>query len=76
MSPQFEAVHNEAMKLTAEERLLLSEKLELSVLGLTEEEVEEAWIKEAERRTKEYEEGKAITYDVREVIQRLRSKLQ
>ncbi|MFA5834742.1 MAG: addiction module protein [Bacteroidota bacterium] len=76
MSPQYESVLSEAMKLSIEDRQLLAKKLELSVLGLTEQEVEMAWIKIAEQRLKEYEQGKIIAYDVNETIQRLRSKLK
>jgi len=76
MSPQYESVLSEAMKLSIEDRQLLAKNLELSVLGLTEQEVEMAWIKIAEQRLKEYEQGKIIAYDVNETIQRLRSKLK
>lgn len=76
MSSQYETVLSEAMKLPMEDRQMLAKRLELSLLGLSEKEIEDAWIKIAEERIKEYETGKIIAYDVHETIQRLRNQLK
>ena len=76
MSPQYESIFNEAMKLPLEDRQLLAKKLELSVLGISEKEIEDAWIKTAEDRLRQYEEGKVIAYSVNEAIERLRSQIK
>ena len=76
MSPEYESVLSNAMKLSLEDRQLLAKKLELSILGLTEKEIENAWINVAKQRLKEYAQGKIIAYDVNETIQRLRNTLK
>jgi len=76
MSPKYETVLSEAMKLSIEDRQMLAKRLELSVLGLSEKEIEDAWVKIAEQRIKEYETGKIVAYDVQETIQRLRNQLK
>lgn len=76
MSSQYETVLNETIKLSMEDWQILVKRLELSVLGLSEKEIEDAWVKIAEERIREYETGKIIAYDVKETIHRLRNQLK
>ncbi len=75
MSPQYENIFNEAMKLPLEDQQLLAKRLELSIFGLSEKEIEDAWIKTADERLQQYEEGKITAWSVNETIERLRRPL-
>ena len=76
MSPKYESVHNDAMKLPPKKREMLAEQLEISVLGLSEEERIHAWAKLADKRYRDYNERKAVVLEVNDVIEeaRIRTK--
>lgn len=74
MTVSFHQVASEAMKLSAEERMNLAEKLWISVE--TPAEVEAAWDAEIERRVQQLDAGEVDTVSMDVVIAELRAKLQ
>ena len=74
MSTQLEEVEAEALKLTAEERAHLADRL---LASLSEDaEVEDAWAIEVERRVAEIESGRVQMTPADEVIARARESLK
>jgi hypothetical protein len=74
MTTQFKTIREQAMKLAPQERQLLAEKLELSLLGLTQKELERAWAEVADTRYKEYKAGKSSVRSVSDVVADARTK--
>ena len=66
----------EALKLSAYDRALLAERLINSLESEDDTDVEKLWAEEAERRYKEYKEGKVKVRPAAEVIGEAFSKLQ
>lgn len=62
-----------ARKLSVDDRMLLAEKLMISVHSETDPEVEKAWAREAERRMQGIENGKVKTRDGYEVLKEARA---
>ncbi len=58
MSELLRKLEQEAQSLSKQERAFLADRLLSSLDGEVFNDVEEAWIAEAERRYKEYKEGK------------------
>jgi putative addiction module component (TIGR02574 family) len=52
-----EAIEREALQLDPAKRAQLAQKLLLSLDALSETEIQEAWLDEAERRARELDEG-------------------
>ena len=73
MSTTFEALEAEVLKLTAADRSRLLERLIASLD--TDPEVEEAWEREADRRTAELESGSVTVVSGPAAVARLRAKL-
>jgi putative addiction module component (TIGR02574 family) len=74
MSTQLEVLEAEALKLTAEERARLADRL---IASLSEDaEVEEAWAVEVERRIAEIEAGRAKVVPAPDAIARAREALK
>jgi putative addiction module component (TIGR02574 family) len=74
MSSQIEVLEAEAMKLTAEERARLADRL---IASLSEDaQIEEAWAVEVERRIAEIEAGRATVIPAAEAIARARDALK
>jgi len=74
MSSQVEVLEAQAMKLTAEERARLADRL---IASLTENaEIEEAWTTEVERRIAEIEAGRAPVVPAADAIARARDALK
>jgi putative addiction module component (TIGR02574 family) len=74
MSTQVEVLEAEAMKLTAEERARLADRL---IASLSEDaEIEEAWAVEVERRIAEIEAGRAPVVPAADAIARARDALK
>lgn len=73
MSIDLELLEAEALKLTAEQRARLAERLIASLLGDTE--TEEAWATEVERRIVEIEAGRVKLVTATEAIARARAAL-
>ena len=59
MSELLKKLEHEAQSLSKQERAFLADRLLSSLDGDVLNDVEEAWIAEAERRYKEYKEGKS-----------------
>lgn len=74
MSSQLKIVEAEALKLTAEERVQLADRLIASLFDDTE--IEEAWASEVERRIEEIEDGRAKLIPAAEAIARARAALE
>ena len=74
MSSQLEAVEAQALKLTAEERAELADRLIASLFE--DSEIEEAWAVEVERRIAEIESGRAQTIPAAEAIARARAAIK
>jgi len=74
MSTQVEILEAEAMKLTAEERARLADRL---IASLSDDaEIEEAWAAEVERRIAEIEAGRARVVPAADAIARARDALK
>lgn len=74
MSSQVEVLEAEAMKLTAEERARLADRL---IASLSEDaQIEEAWAVEVERRIAEIEADRAAVVPAAQAIARARDALK
>ncbi len=65
----------EALKLSPEARAKLAHALLLSLDDLSQAEIEKLWLEEAERRLKEFREGKVRGIPAEEVFRRARARL-
>jgi putative addiction module component (TIGR02574 family) len=74
MSSQLETVEAQALKLTAEERARLADRLIASLFE--DHEIEEAWAAEVERRIEEVESGRATLIPAAEAIARARAAIE
>lgn len=74
MSSQLEAVEAQALKLAAEERAQLADRLIASLFE--DHEVEGAWAAEVERRIAEIESGRSKLIPAEEAIARARAALK
>ena len=75
MSRTLEEIGKEAFTLPLKDRAALAQHLLASLDEEPEEDVEELWYAEAERRYLEYREGKAQTSPAAEVFERVRRGL-
>ena len=74
MSSQLLAVESQALKLTAEERARLADRLIASLVE--DDEIEAAWAAEVERRIEEVESGRAQLVPAAKAIARARSAIK
>ena len=74
MDPQ--TVEHEALGLHPEDRAKLAQKLLLSLDTLSEEELEQAWLVEADRRARELDRGDVQPISADEVRRKARSLLR
>jgi putative addiction module component (TIGR02574 family) len=74
MTRTVEELRDEAMQLTDDERLVLGEHLLATVPP--EPGYEEAWTREIERRTRDFEEGRTTGIPAEEVFARLRRRFK
>ena len=74
MSSQLEAVQAQALKLPAEERALLADRLIASLFKS--DDVEKAWEAEVERRIAEIESGRAQLIPAADAIARARAAIK
>jgi putative addiction module component (TIGR02574 family) len=74
MSSQFDAIEAQALKLTAEERAQLADRLIGSIFE--DHEIEAAWAVEVERRVDEIESGRAKLIPAAESIARARAAIK
>lgn len=68
-------IENEALNLPLADRAKLAQRLLLSLEELSESEVEEAWLDEAERRALEIDEGLVQLVPAEEVSRKARELL-
>jgi putative addiction module component (TIGR02574 family) len=74
MSSQMKSVETEALKLSAQERAQLADRLITSLFE--DSEIETAWATEVERRIEEIENGRAKLVPAAEAIARARSAIE
>ena len=70
----FEDILNAALSLPPEARAMLVDRLVRSFDEPNQEEIDAAWAKEAERRSRDLDEGRLEAIDGELVLQRLRSR--
>ena len=74
MSSQFEMLEAQAFRLSPEERAQLADRL---IAGLFQDnEIEDAWAVEVERRIKEVEDGRAQLIPAADAIARARAAIE
>lgn len=66
-------VEQEALRLPPEERAKLAQKLLLSLETLSEEELDQAWLVEADRRARELDRGEVQPVPAEEVRRKARA---
>ncbi len=71
-----QSVENEALRLPPDDRANLAQKLILSLENLSEAELEQAWLVEADRRAREIDRGDVQPISAEEVRRRARSLLR
>jgi putative addiction module component (TIGR02574 family) len=69
-------VEHEALRLPPADRAKLAQKLLLSLDALSEEELEQAWLHEADRRARELDRGEVQPIPAEEVRQKARTLLR
>ena len=69
-------VEHEALRLSPEDRAKLAQKLLLSLDTLSEEEAEQAWLIEADRRARELDRGEVQPISADEVRRKARGLLR
>ena len=74
MSSQLEIIEAQALKLAAEERARLADRLIASLFE--DHEIEESWAAEVERRVAEIESGRAKVVPAAEAIARARAAIK
>ncbi|MBN2153784.1 MAG: addiction module protein [Candidatus Lokiarchaeota archaeon] len=75
MASKSEEIKKEALQLPVHERASLAVSLIRSLDEEGDPDTEAKWMEEAERRYREYQEGKARGIPADEVFQRIKSKL-
>ncbi|MDA0263449.1 MAG: addiction module protein [Chloroflexi bacterium] len=71
-----QTVEHEALQLPPEDRAKLAQKLLLSLDALSAEELEQAWLTEADRRARELERGDVQPISADEVRRKARELLR
>ena len=76
MSPQLMEFEAQALKLPPTDRAALAERLIASLDNLSEQQNEQLWIDEADRRYREYKSGKISARSAEEVLSGARNAIQ
>jgi putative addiction module component (TIGR02574 family) len=76
MAKTIEDIENEIRSLSADDRMHLLRDLIADLDGSMDEDVEKAWIEEAERRYKELKEGEVELIPAEEVFSKARARLK
>ena len=71
-----EELEAEALKLNPNSRARLAEKLLHSLEGVTDAEIERAWVDEAQRRDDEWDTGETSSKPAEEVLRDARSQVR
>ncbi|MFH1116607.1 MAG: addiction module protein [Pseudomonadota bacterium] len=72
----FETIRNEALDLPPDHRAKLARELILSLESLSEEEIEESWLVEADRRAREIDQRHVRLIPAEEVQRKARALLK
>ena len=75
MARSLPEIEKEVLQLPERERAVLAERLLHSLIPGDDVDAEEDWLREAERRYREYREGKIKSRPAEQVIQEARKKL-
>jgi len=76
MAKTIEDIENEIRSLSADDRMHLLRDLIADLDGSMDEDVEKAWLEEAERRYKQLKEGKVELIPAEEVFAQARARLK
>jgi len=76
MAKTIEDIENELRSLSADDRMHLLRELIADLDGAMDEDVEKAWLEEAERRYKELKEGEVELIPAEDVFSRARARLK
>jgi putative addiction module component (TIGR02574 family) len=76
MSQKLQAIESEALTLPIRDRAVLAEHLIASLEVEEDEEVEELWLQEAERRYQAYKQGRVKARSAEDVLKDASSKLK
>ena len=76
MAKTIEDIENEIRSLSADDRMHLLRDLIADLDGPMDEDVEKAWIEEAERRYKDLKEGEVELIPAEEVFSKARARLK
>lgn len=71
-----ETIENEALRLSLGERAKLAQKLLISLDALSDEELHQSWLLEADRRARELDSGDATPVSAAEVRKKARALLR
>ena len=69
-----EKIYEQALDLPIEDRLILIDKLLISTNLPTQEDIDQAWSKEVERRSQELYNGKSKLIPGKEVFRKIRNR--
>ncbi len=69
-----EKIYEQALDLPIEDRLILIDKLLMSTNLPTQEDIDQAWSKEVERRSQELDNGKSKLIPGKEVFRKIRNR--
>lgn len=69
-----EKIYEQALDLPIEDRLILIDKLLMSTNLPTQEDIDQAWSKEVERRSQELDNGKSKLIPGEEVFRKIRNR--
>jgi hypothetical protein len=75
MTALAEKIYNEALDLPAEDRLTLLDKLLHSSNLSTQKDIDQAWVKEAEQRDRQIDNGTATLLPGNEVFAKINARL-
>ncbi len=73
---KLEQIENEALRLSEEERAALAQKLLLSLESLSEREIADDWLMEAQRRARELDDGTVQAVPAEEVRRKAQALLR
>jgi len=76
MVTNFKEIENSALKLDEKHRAELAKRLLLSLEDQIDEDIEQAWIDEINRRSKEVESGQVTLIPAEQVIEKARKILR
>ena len=76
MSPQLMEFEDQALKLSPTDRAALAERLIASLDNLNEQQNEQLWIDEADRRYREYKNGKITARSASDVLSDARDAIR